>query len=144
MNIFSSLFQPNKSHLSPAGRAFIAWLEIIIVGIVASVASAGLDYLNGHPGDLAGLWPLLLSTLVISVLKALSVLSIPRQPTVVESTLQQPHIQPAPPVVIHNHLPPVPTSPAAPQSPPAQAQPSLQFVSPSRHFGDTIPTKIVQ
>ncbi len=99
MNIFSFLFQPNKSQLSPAGRAFIAWLEIVIIGTITAGAAAGLDYLNGHPGDFSGMFPIIESTVVISLLKALSVLSIPRanpQPEPVPTPAPQPEPVPAP------------------------------------------------
>ncbi len=98
--IFSYLFQPNKSQLSPAGRAFIAWLEIVIIGTITAGAAAGLDYLNGHPGDFSGMLPIIESTVVISLLKALSVLSIPRAnptPAPVPAPVLQPPAESPPP-----------------------------------------------
>ncbi len=116
--IFSYLFQPNKAALSPAGRAFIAWLEIVIIGTITAGAAAGLDYLNGHPGDFSGMLPIIESTVVISLLKALSVLSIPRanpQPEPVSTPAPQPKLAPMPaPVEQPAPVYPLPQSQFAP------------------------------
>jgi hypothetical protein len=89
--LLASLFQPNKGHLSPAGRAFVSWLEIVILGIVVSIATIGLDYTNGHPGDYSGLLHVMVAALVISLLKAFAGLSIPRlTPQTPQPASQQP------------------------------------------------------
>lgn len=109
MNIFSFLFQPDKSKLSPAGRAFIAWLEIIIISVPPAGAGAGLEYLNGHPGDWAGLVQFMIIAMIIATLKGFTTLGVSMKNTSVTQDAPAPAPPaPQPPVVIHNMLPAMP------------------------------------
>ncbi len=134
--IFSYLFQPDKSKLSPAGRAFIAWLEILIVSIPTSAAVAGLDYLNTHSGDWRGFVQFMLYSVIIATLKAFTTLGVSMKNT--DATLpplpqaMQPQavpqpvvIQAPPPQIIH-----VPVATPAAQSTPIPEQPTAQFKAP--------------
>jgi hypothetical protein len=110
VNIFSFLFQPDKSKLSPAGRAFIAWLEIVLISIPSTGAIVGLDYLNGHPGDYQGMVPFIVSAMVLALLKALTTLGVSMKNTSVSLPDAPPAVPPAPqpPVIIHNNMPALP------------------------------------
>jgi hypothetical protein len=138
MNILSYLFQPDKSKLSPAGRAFIAWLEIVIISIPSTGAIAGLDYLNGHPGDYQGMLPFIVSAMVIAILKALTTLGVSVKNTSVTQDAPPEPVPsvPAPlqPVIIHNNMPPMPPLPEPriiQLSTPAPAPPPVpQFKAP--------------
>jgi hypothetical protein len=130
MNIFSYLFQPDKSKLSPIGRAFIAWLEIVIITVITTGAGAGLDYLNGHPEDIKGIFPYIAYAIVIALLKALTTLGVSLKNTSVIETPPPVQVAPAPqatpaPIPIFVQVPN--TAPA----PVSWAAPVMQFKAPA-------------
>jgi hypothetical protein len=135
MNIFSYLFQPDKSKLSPIGRAFIAWLEIVIITVITTGAGAGLDYLNGHPEDIKGIFPYIAYAVVIALLKALTTLGVSLKNTSVIETPPPVQAAPAPqaaapaPIPIFVQMPAPAPSPTP--SPASWAAPVMQFKAPA-------------
>lgn len=115
--LLASLFQASKAHLSPAGRAFVASLEIVIVSAVFLGLSAGYNYFFAHgASDPQALTQFAWSAFIIALLKGFASLAPQVQKFVsdIESQVSQPVAQTpqvapaAPPVQVPQFTTPVP------------------------------------